>query len=116
MEGLFELVQDMMNLVQERKTYVLQTPSLAVHIDEVEKEMLARMKEIDAEKAKKVYKSGATYGGYNGYGNNYGTTGYQSRYPGLQVGAATGKGCSGTATGTGSSSISPVAATSSIAA
>lgn len=62
-----------------------------VPVDEVEKEMLARMKEIDAEKAKKVYKSGATYGGYNGYGNNYGTTGYQSRYPGLQVGAATGK-------------------------
>lgn len=72
--------------------FPLEIQKETVPVDEVEKEMLARMKEIDAEKAKKVYTPGATYGGYN----IYGTSTYQSRYPGLQtVGAATGKPATG---------------------
>lgn len=72
--------------------FPLEIQKETVPVDEVEKEMLARMKEIDAEKAKKVYTPSATYGGYN----SYGTSAYQSRYPGLQtVGAATGKPATG---------------------
>lgn len=69
--------------------FPLEVEKQSLPIDDVEAELVARMKEIDTEKAKqaKTTYSNTSYGA-----NNYGAgSSYQSRYPGLQVGATTGK-------------------------
>lgn len=67
--------------------FPLEVEKQSLPVDDVEAELVARMKEIDAEKAKAttpIYNN-SSYGAKNYNGS------YQSRYPGIQVGAATGK-------------------------
>lgn len=64
--------------------FPLEVEKQSLPVDDVEAELVARMKEIDAEKAKQVKTT------YNNASYGAGSS-YQSRYPGTQVGAATGK-------------------------